>query len=540
MDPYSLPESLHQSLSTDALVEIDSNPVQNHEGISEQRSFQNNLRIDPNAPKPENRRFSLVSGFSPDMPQFAENDMNFKDLPPELDSSTFRDNFGSMGDITTNLASLPEFDPGTIPLSNFDLNDPAALPELPAFPEFNLDNKRPHAPVPKFSTHRNHDLTSVTDMLLSGDLDKDLANLPQIPSQSLEDSIIAPEMGSFSSSGYLPQVVPRAQESNVNSDGLLTRNCKICDRPVEFDGLFANGYYFHRTCARCPKCQIQLAPPNCVLFKDKLFCVNCAQKKDELKLCPICNLPLDGFQKELTIAKLNIAIHTNCLCCYECSRNLAKGQQEILSGKILCKRCANVAKQRVCGKCNQPIVGEFKFCHKKYYHPEHFVCLICNVILHGNNYKMHHNKLLCSKHSAYFQQHCAYCKRALYLTDELLIKWKGKLYHKVCFVCRVCGCELFPEQAKSFHCRPHCEACYRKRKSEEIIGIDHKSQHHIPSVSRERRQKYMEDGINVRPPKYGNKKEQFLEVVIKDQPIEEPSSPLPLKEFDHLILNSLD
>ncbi|OHT02726.1 hypothetical protein TRFO_30091 [Tritrichomonas foetus] len=570
------PEKTNQVESTLPILKIDSNP-QTKLNVSHENLPQfSNIKSSP--PNFDGKRVRRVS-FSNEMGQINQMMENFnpsiidKNLDNLLPSGTFPDigitlksgsfgdfsqndnsnivrenlSFDSLGVEPTNLESLPEFVPNSIPLTSLDFNDPTVLPDLPRLPVFNIDtnnqnnensnNKnelnKGNAGVLRFSNRPGTDLTSVTDIMISGDFN-DSSLLPQIPSQNSDLMLIAPELGSISSSGNLPNIVPRTDFGHVDVNGLSQRNCKICDRPVEFDGLFANGDYFHRTCAKCPHCGIQLAPPKCVLFKEKLYCVSCAEMKCELKKCSICNLPLDGFQKELTLSKINQTIHTNCLCCYECSRNLAKGQQEILEDKILCRRCASCAKQRICAKCNQYIVGNFVHCHKKYYHPDHFTCLICNKIIFGNDYKIHHNRIFCSTHSSYFQQHCSYCKRALYLTDEMLLKWKGKLFHKVCFVCRVCGCDLLPEHTKSFHSRPHCEECFKRRKSESSTGFGSQTKKHIPEVAQERRIRYMNDGVKIVMPVYETKN-QFLENVEVDD-IDDDFHEMKLTAFEKVKL----
>ncbi|OHT08774.1 hypothetical protein TRFO_22601 [Tritrichomonas foetus] len=485
---------------------------------------------------------------------------NMNIMPSELDnplpSGTFPD-FSNTIDVSdnnkdvflmkdsispTDLDSLPDY---VVP-DNLALHfeDPTILPDLPRLPTFNFDPGNMNIPsslMTRYSktginskrnvNNQNNDnnnnsqnrnsqireLNSVTDLLLSDGFDNQM-NLPQIPSTTSIGPMIAPESvsGSNGSSGNLPKVIQTIDDSEVNADGLPIRNCSICDRPVEFDGLFANGLYFHKTCANCFNCSTHIQPPKVIIFKEKLYCMDCSKSRNNINICKICNLPLDGLIKEIKINEFTqTKIHSYCLSCYECSRSLGKGQEEIINDTIFCKRCAQVIKNRKCVKCQEIIVGEFIKKHKKYYHPDHFSCINCTKLLYGNNYIIHHNKILCSSCGLYYMQHCQQCKQALYLTDEPLLKWRGKLYHKACFTCRVCGCDLLHDKAISFHRRPHCESCFNQRTFEFSISTS-KMNHHLHSIKNmiERRKKLEYEGVKIFYPEYSDQRDRFIEEIV--------------------------
>lgn len=328
----------------------------------------------------------------------------------------------------------------------------------------------------------------------------------------------------------------------LNSEGLPIRTCEICRQPVDSDGLFTNGLYYHKTCAKCFKCGCQINPPQCSFLCDVLVCLNCAQKSsifnadatlqsssssfiprvpsnqssdtiEILPKCYVCNETINGIKAFINLED-DIVVHTNCLSCFECSKVLMKGHQKVLEGKIFCRRCFSFVSERICQICNKVIIGPFIKAHKRYYHQNHFICTVCKKILNGNNYIIHHNKLYCPSHGKYFSDHCAFCKRALYLTDEERIRFNGKIYHTICFVCRVCGNSLRPETAKLFHSRPHCQDCYQRRIHESTTGTEKQRYKHIPDISIHRRIRFMNEGINVILPQYEDRKNRFLESVI--------------------------
>lgn len=333
-----------------------------------------------------------------------------------------------------------------------------------------------------------------------------------------------------------------ASQIPLNSEGLPIRTCEICRQPVESDGLFTNGLYYHRTCAKCFKCGCQIEPPNCSFICDILVCPNCATKSSifnsnkslqsasfsslpqislnqnidqndsSLPKCSVCSEVINGTKSIINLEN-GMILHTNCLSCFECTKILMKGHQKVLDGKVFCRRCYSVASERVCQICNKIIIGPFVKAHKKYYHFNHFTCSVCKKVLNGKNYVIHHNKLYCPSHGKYFSDHCAFCKRALYLSDEEKIRFNGKIYHTICFVCRVCGTSLRPETAKLFHCRPHCMDCYQRRLHESSSGID-KQHKHNPEISVQRRIRYMNEGIHIIIPQYEDRDKRFFENVI--------------------------
>lgn len=389
-------------------------------------------------------------------------------------------------------------------------------------------------------------LESISNLDLNSIADTGAPHLPMLPTQGstcdFEDSITPTELSdkfTIIPANNINDLVPQSDVSKVeingqapqlalNSEGIPIRTCEICRQIVDFDGLFANGLYYHKTCAKCFTCGVQIQPQICAYLTDVLVCTDCAkcssvrslinasQPTEKLPHCSICNEVINGIKSFITLDN-NIFVHTNCLSCYECSKVIIKGQQKILNGKILCRKCFTYASEKICSVCHESILGDFVRCHKKFYHKEHFTCSVCKSILHGNNYIMHHNKLFCPSHGTYFTDHCAFCKKPLYLTDEEKIRFNGKIYHTVCFVCRVCGCDLSPETAKLYHNRPHCINCFKRRteeRNEQFMEDETKKHKHYPQNSINRITKYMNEGIVVILPQYESKEDRFLETAV--------------------------
>ncbi|OHS98187.1 hypothetical protein TRFO_09060 [Tritrichomonas foetus] len=378
-------------------------------------------------------------------------------------------------------------------------------------------------------------------------------NLPQLPVQPSLDSI--PSLEGRASSGNLPEIIVPSSFP-IDAEGIPVNTCEICRQPIEYDGLFANGIYYHKSCAKCSICRCQVEEPKCAYLKDNLCCLNCVSKNNYntnvlrksqgrsssqdsfngFKKCMVCDEILDGTKSFDTIND-ELYVHSNCLSCYECSKIIMKGQQKKMNNKIFCRRCYAVVRERICDICKEPTIGDFVKCHKKFYHREHFKCSVCEEILKGNNYVIHHNKLFCPTHGQFYTSHCAFCKGSLFSTNEERIRFSGKTYHTVCFICRVCGVELKQTNAKLFHSRPHCQECYNRRIRETSSGNEQKRHHHYPNQAQERRTRFKEDGMKVTLPVYTKPNNRFLEKVIEEKE-EKEGVPRKLRlssfEFDDL------
>lgn len=356
-------------------------------------------------------------------------------------------------------------------------------------------------------------LRSLSDIMLSdGALPAERSQLPQMPvSLATPDGCLeSGEILPIGPAALLPMVIPQTTMAK-NADGLPVRNCKVCERPVEFDGLVVNGYYFHKLCAKCSHCEKTLAPPHVVWHKDHIFCRECSTSISIGK-CSVCNGTLDGGEKELIVPELNVRVHVSCLSCNSCGRVLAKGQQVILGNSMLCRRCFVAVRDRVCTVCTDVVVGDCVKAHGKYYHPEHFKCHTCEKMLGVNAHVAHHGKVFCYEHGSIFTSRCKFCKSPLYECDPdvSIVTFLGANYHVGCLVCRVCGLRLDPNDAIEFHRRPHCERCHNIRSNEAKSRV--KAKRHLISAMSERRKRLRDNfHAEVSEPAYSRSSSRFLE-----------------------------
>ena len=189
---------------------------------------------------------------------------------------------------------------------------------------------------------------------------------------------------------------------------------------------------------------------------------------------------------------------------------LVTPEDGIKTTKFACKRCYSfIIKEQVCYTCGHPILENIVVKNQRVFHRQCFRCEHkgCQKQLYGNSYVVHHNQFLCWEHGKIYTSSCAYCKQLFKSYETDLIKWHSKMYHKVCFVCRICGCSLDPQSCKSIHGRPHCDKCFQIRVDEgdcdekgRSLYIHYNQMHH-----KKQRRKKKEDSYSTDPDSMKNK-----------------------------------
>ncbi|EAY09094.1 LIM domain containing protein [Trichomonas vaginalis G3] len=297
---------------------------------------------------------------------------------------------------------------------------------------------------------------SGTQMLKSIPLD---SNIPD----GYEASAM-PNLAAFSN-----LVVPSAFEDFV----LPIRTCQACNKEIIDNYTYLNGYYYHDECVKCFTCGKHLDYNECYTYQGKNMCKDCIIKVSK-RVCKVCSNPIFTEDEILTL-KSGKQIHKTCLACSRCCKPLTNESYEEIGDKIICKHCQEKVENIICKKCGEKILElNYVFHNQQYFHRDHFRCEVCDQILNGDNYIVHHNKFYCLQHGSPITDSCAFCKRRFNLLDDRL-KWHEKIYHSECFICRVCGCHLTPAAARPIHNRPHCSKCYEMR-----IKMPEKKKH-VPS-----------------------------------------------------------
>lgn len=317
---------------------------------------------------------------------------------------------------------------------------------------------------------------------------------------------------------------PIIEATEVKGNEVLIRECASCFKPIESMELFCDGKYFHEHCLTCQKCHSNLTN-SCVSYKGLYFCHKCIHG---LTKCDVCNEVISPKSKLVHMDTRNY--HQDCYRCNVCSKLTKPGSSIINEGNIYCDKCFSA--QPKCYKCNNPISDDYHFHNHRYFHIDHFRCEVCNELLKGCNYIVHHGKFLCPNHGQIYRTSCDFCKVSINVEEKQLL-WHRKLYHLDCFVCRVCGCALTPQTTKSFHNRPHCCNCYKLRNENEKQN----GNKHVPMESKYRRQEFSRKGIEIiGEPTYVTRVEKIIE--LKSRPSKSVNNKNHKKKDDTMILDS--
>jgi len=108
-----------------------------------------------------------------------------------------------------------------------------------------------------------------------------------------------------------------------------------------------------------------------------------SSEEELLNTCPKCEKSvLTDF-----ILVLDRRWHNACFTCHTCSARLNEGYRQDSSGKLLCYRCYNKKRGKLCHVCKEPI-GKYKISAMRMnYHPSCFKCALCTGPLEEGFYE---------------------------------------------------------------------------------------------------------------------------------------------------------
>ena len=283
---------------------------------------------------------------------------------------------------------------------------------------------------------------------------------------------------------------PEHKDKIIGSDAKKQKcSSKLCIKPATLsyisDMLYIFGNYFHEECFKCIECNRKLNSveddffekdenPCCKSHENPVYCYGCSET---IKVANQC------------VTSFNENWHFNCLRCYEdncdiiySSSSNAEEMAEMKQGKLICKQHNFLS----CYNCKQKIQPNELLQFND--HDLHFYCFTCGtcgeVISNPNDEKSYFlidSIPHCNKH----KQICTRCSKLIQPND--LIKAKGTPWHKNCFTCQLPSCKL-PLQAEQYviikgknfcSSHPQCTRCCNpienNDKYEDHNGIFHKN-----------------------------------------------------------------
>ncbi|XP_041483311.1 LIM and senescent cell antigen-like-containing domain protein 1 [Lytechinus variegatus] len=165
-----------------------------------------------------------------------------------------------------------------------------------------------------------------------------------------------------------------------------------------------------------------------------------------------------------------------CFVCAQCFRPFPDGVFFEFDGRKYCEHDFNVLFAPCCGKCNEFVIGRVIKALNNSWHPQCFLCQLCNCELADTGFMKNRGRALC--HPCHLKEKAAstgkyICYRCHGVIEEdMLIKYKKEPHHAYHFNCTRCSEELngtARELRGELYCLPcHdkmgipiCQACHR-------------------------------------------------------------------------------
>jgi len=185
-----------------------------------------------------------------------------------------------------------------------------------------------------------------------------------------------------------------------------------------------------------------------------------ARTEDDLGTCHSCHLSIT----DSAVLAGGHTFHQDCFTCTHCHQRLGD-QFFVVADKNYCPLHQTVALDS-CTRCDQPIKEGSVLVNKKPYHPECFLCEMCNQIIGGKFFTQKDGTFLCEQDYNQGREKCSHCH--LPILDKLLTA-VDKKFHPSCFRCALCDAALegvpFLVSAGSVNCKP----CYTKYKAAKCV-----------------------------------------------------------------------
>ena len=174
--------------------------------------------------------------------------------------------------------------------------------------------------------------------------------------------------------------------------------------------------------------------------------------------CAACSKPIHG--KLLTA--MSRTWHPEHFVCAICEQELANKPFYELDGRPYCEKDYNEMLAPRCGYCNGPILERCINAMNKSWHPDHFFCSLCGKPFEEDNFNFYEKdgKPYCKED--YFDQFAPTCKRCDRAIMGAYLSAVGSYWHQDCFTCKSCS-KSFPRMNFFEHeGQPYCELHYHE------------------------------------------------------------------------------
>ncbi|XP_078659564.1 PDZ and LIM domain protein 5-like isoform X13 [Branchiostoma floridae x Branchiostoma belcheri] len=153
-------------------------------------------------------------------------------------------------------------------------------------------------------------------------------------------------------------------------------------------------------------------------------------------------------------------------------RRVVRGDRQDRKAKpiVYAKMGAAGSRTPLCESCNQIIRGPFVVAIGRCWHPDEFTCAHCKCNLIEMGFVEEENQLYCSTHyKEFFAPLCGKCNEPI--AEESIIA-NDLQFHKHCFLCAKCNCQLDPNGYHLWEGAQICDICFSKSMSTKCVACD--------------------------------------------------------------------
>lgn len=170
--------------------------------------------------------------------------------------------------------------------------------------------------------------------------------------------------------------------------------------------------------------------------------------------CAACQKPVMG---EVTTA-LGQVWHPEHFVCAVCDEEIGVNTFFERDSKPYCEKCYHSLFSPSCAYCNQPVLGQCVTALNKTWHPEHFFCAQCGNFFGDEGFHEYEGRAYCRKdYYNMFAPKCGGCGKPI-LSNY--ISALNHQWHPECFVCRECFAPFTNGSFFELDGKPYCETHY--------------------------------------------------------------------------------
>ncbi|XP_078659566.1 PDZ and LIM domain protein 5-like isoform X15 [Branchiostoma floridae x Branchiostoma belcheri] len=252
-------------------------------------------------------------------------------------------------------------------------------------------------------------------------------------------------------------------------------SCQGCDGDVSGPMLKVKDKLFHASCFNCAECGTNLRDSVYVMLEGNYYC-----EKDAIARAK----PPPGYDVILLDPKGNPAKTTGAPAVTTSTapsgvgrpadqrRRVVRGDRQDRKAKpiVYAKMGAAGSRTPLCESCNQIIRGPFVVAIGRCWHPDEFTCAHCKCNLIEMGFVEEENQLYCSTHyKEFFAPLCGKCNEPI--AEESIIA-NDLQFHKHCFLCAKCNCQLDPNGYHLWEGAQICDICFSKSMSTKCVACD--------------------------------------------------------------------